>query len=222
VRCVYVSVRGSKSTRRPDPTAQHNYAPHASPLVHAKHSPGCSPRTLEVQLNETHCAIGLLGLFFTVRSHPDAKVDLSGGRVRRACVLTLRPPSRSNPSDAPHRKPTVDVGCSFTEAARGGTQTFLPQRALHSTSCGRSNITVVVLLAVCVGMAWQPNPSCDAIRSGKPPSLPPVLSRIRARVSERAARCVTPVDTFSMPRARSTNSAAAYASNASRQKLVWR
>jgi hypothetical protein len=41
-----------------------------------------------------------------------------------------------------------------TEATRGGTQTFLPQRALHSTSCGRSNITVVVLLAICGGMVW--------------------------------------------------------------------
>jgi hypothetical protein len=127
-----------------------------------------------------------------------------------ACVLNLRPPSKSDPSDAlPTENHTVDVGCSSTEAARGGTQTFLPQRALHSTSCGRSNITVV-LLAVCVGMAWQPIPSCDAVRSGKPPSLPPVLSRTRARVSERAARWVPPVDTLSMPRVRSTDSAAAY------------
>jgi hypothetical protein len=161
-----------------------------------------------------------------VRSHPDAKVDLVCGRVRRGVyVNSARLPRVTQASVAlPTENTTVDVGCSSTEAARGGTQTFLP-RALHSTSCGRSNITVVLLLAVCVGVAWQPNPSCDAIRSGKPPSLPPVLSRIRARVSERAARWVAPVDTVSMPRVRSTNSAAScsvHDSNASRQKLVWR
>ena len=85
-----------------------------------------------------------------------------------ACVLTLRPPSKSDPSKrcSPHRKPHRLCRVFML---RGGTQTFLPQRALHSTSCGRSNITVVVL-AVCVGMAWQPNPSCDAVQSGKPPS----------------------------------------------------
>jgi hypothetical protein len=73
--------------------------------------------------------------------------------VRKGRVCQLRPPSRSDPSDAlPTENPPLMSG-SFTEAARGGTQTFLPQRALHSTSCGRSNITVVVLLAVCVAMA---------------------------------------------------------------------